>query len=166
MYLTKINKVFGTTMDIHNMVYKTDPGPRPLFDVRGTRVTLLSRQKPNLTGLDATSVVATITGNEFLFMIQVHPSKRDHKTGKVISRNDVEPWFRAKAAKGGFEIMAMSVEAIDPVEAMQKGKPFRITAHRIMGMLRITNGDLFMQTLRNGIGRMRTYGFGLLNIFV
>jgi CRISPR-associated protein Cas6/Cse3/CasE subtype I-E len=48
--------------------------------------------------------------------------------------------------------------------AFGPGSPQRLGAVRFDGILQVTNAELFLQTLRAGIGPAKGFGFGLLSV--
>ena len=86
-------------------------------------------------------------------------------------------WLRRKGSNGGFELLSIQLDPIVPdvdvnpsiwiygkrkVESTVAELTFGSTVFR--GHLRITEPEVFQQTLRNGIGSGKAYGFGLLSV--
>ncbi|MBI3424164.1 MAG: type I-E CRISPR-associated protein Cas6/Cse3/CasE [Acidobacteria bacterium] len=87
-------------------------------------------------------------------------------------------WLRRKAQDGGFRLLALRVAPEVPNTQVQPagktlgwrvdvaGEHKRLTLAAVVfeGELAVTDAAQFLQTLRQGIGRGKAYGFGLLSI--
>jgi CRISPR system Cascade subunit CasE len=133
-------------------------------------------------------------GNEAVlrFRLRANPTRKiDSKSGldgirrngkRVELRTELEQldWLRRKAAKGGFEIIAVrSAAQVPDVRVTGEGKirgqrawtsgsreKHRLTFASVLfeGKLRVEDRDRFRATLEHGVGSAKAYGFGLLSI--
>jgi CRISPR system Cascade subunit CasE len=104
------------------------------------------------------------------------------KRGKIFSHVTVEhqkKWLAYKAGSRGFRVTDPSIESsgaetsdaymFDVVHREVKrfkrdGRIVTISVATFEGVLVVTDAELFVQTLRNGLGRAKAYGCGLLTI--
>lgn len=103
------------------------------------------------------------------FRLKANPSKRDKETRKTVGlyyQPDQEAWFARQAAQHGF-----SVEGLDIIPsanlwgAKAKGQPqIKIHTALFQGVLKVQDPALFVQAVRQGIGKGKSYGCGLLSL--
>jgi CRISPR system Cascade subunit CasE len=126
-----------------------------------------------LSGYDGKPVafdtVQLSAGRVLQFRLKANPSKRDKETRKTIGlfrRPDQLGWIERKADRCGFKLCGVDVIPSPNVFGM-KGKgssPIRITTALYQGILEITDSGQFLSGLRQGIGRGKSYGCGLLSV--
>ncbi len=133
------------------------------------------------------------TGQVLRFRLRANPTKRvarDEKTGGAMNgkrvglvREEAQlEWLNRKGQSGGFELVRKSrvirgeqvqIPAVQvTVEGKQGGckkcgeEQQRMTHLAVLfdGLLRITDADIFRQTIIQGIGPAKAFGFGLLSI--
>jgi CRISPR system Cascade subunit CasE len=103
------------------------------------------------------------------FRLKANPSKRDKETRKTVGlyyQPDQEAWFSRQATQHGF-----SVEGLDIIPAAnlwgtkEKGQPqIKIHTALFQGVLKVQDPDLFAKAVRQGIGKGKSYGCGLLSL--
>jgi CRISPR system Cascade subunit CasE len=103
------------------------------------------------------------------FRLKANPSKRDKETRKTVGlyyQPDQEAWFGRQAAQHGF-----SVEGLDIIPAAnlwgtkEKGQPqIKIHTALFQGVLKVQDPTLFVKAVRQGIGKGKSYGCGLLSL--
>lgn len=103
------------------------------------------------------------------FRLKANASKRDKQTGKLIgllSQPDQMAWLERQASQHGFALLNATVVPTPNVFGVKaKGTaPIRIATVLYQGVLQITDPDLFVEAIQQGIGRGRSYGCGLLSI--
>jgi len=103
------------------------------------------------------------------FRLKANPSKRDKHTGKIIGllhQPDQMAWLDRQASQHGFALLSANVVPTPNVFGVKaKGTaPIRIATALYQGVLQITDPDLFIKAIQQGIGRGRSYGCGLLSI--
>jgi CRISPR system Cascade subunit CasE len=108
-------------------------------------------------------------GNLYQFRLKANPSKRDKETRKTIGmfrREDQIAWLERKSAQHGFQTTGIDVIPVPKTYGTKaKGtKPIQIHSVIFQGILQVTDSSSFVQCLREGIGRGRSYGCGLLSI--
>lgn len=106
----------------------------------------------------------------YRFETVINPTKRDSKTGKLIAlrtREDITSWFAGKSeASWGFETDASTLEVrtIQVLRFEKKGTKVTIGQAHVTGFLKVKNRELFIKSFKQGIGRCRSFGCGLLQI--
>jgi CRISPR system Cascade subunit CasE len=86
----------------------------------------------------------------------------------LLRENEQFQWLKRKLTEGGAEIFNCTI-VCDGFQRSHKGeaKDPREQVHfsvQYDGTLKIVNADQFLQTLKNGIGPAKGYGFGLLSV--
>jgi CRISPR system Cascade subunit CasE len=108
--------------------------------------------------------------DQYAFEVRINPSKRDKSTGKIVaihSSDAIKKWFIHKAPDSwGFNLAPEKLQIQNiSVQTFEK-KNHKITqgSASLIGQLTVLNRDRFAQSFRQGIGRGRAFGFGLLQI--
>lgn len=73
-------------------------------------------------------------------------------------------WLKRKGQTGGFEPLFFDVEDRGVVSVSKGGKRTPYAAIRFDGVLRVTAPELMLETVRDGIGTAKGFGFGLLSL--
>jgi CRISPR system Cascade subunit CasE len=103
------------------------------------------------------------------FEVVLNPTKRDGKTGKIVAvrgRENLIQWFLQKAPGFGFEIMLQSLQ-VNHIGVMTYQKNGITCTHNtatFVGKLKVIERQTFIQSFKQGIGRAKSFGFGLLQI--
>jgi CRISPR system Cascade subunit CasE len=147
-------------------------------DFYGRKILLLSDREPKNQVEDKYGQVLTkVIGPDFLkynkyrFKVQVNPVRKDKLTGKRIAikgRDATTQWFIERAIKSwGFEVDAMHLQ-IDSIEVLQfnskNDQTITIGKAHIQGLLTVTDFEQFQQSFKQGIGKGRAFGCGLLQV--
>jgi len=116
-------------------------------------------------------------GQQWRFRLCANPTKSimidpSGKRGKVyaVRPSESKQWLIGKSAKKGFAVEADSFMIVEEAwKYFRKGKGSNsnvISLYTVTyeGVLKITNVDLFIDTLSMGIGRGKAYGCGMLTI--
>lgn len=144
-------------------------------DFNTRKILMLSNRKPHQTpqfGVVQTKPIhASFLAHErYAFEIILNPSKRDKQTGKVVpirGREGIEQWIKARApASWGFSVNPENLQTGQlSVQTFEKaGKTITHGSATLKGELAVIDRDRFIQSFTQGIGRGRTFGFGLLQI--
>jgi CRISPR system Cascade subunit CasE len=143
-------------------------------DFHGRKILMLSNRQPNAPTYGEISMKKIAA--EFLdyphyrFEVIVNPTKRDNKSRKLIAlrqREDIARWLIEKAPQWGFEVSCehLQVEDIAVKRFTEKnGREITQGQARILGRLNVINKEKFVQSFKQGIGRGRSFGCGLLQI--
>lgn len=75
-------------------------------------------------------------------------------------------WLKRKGSNGGFDVAYATVGPNHDVIIRRPGqsKPMTFTAVEFEGVLVVRDVEAFAETLRGGIGRGKSFGFGLLSV--
>lgn len=124
----------------------------------------------------------------FRFKLRVNPAKttrknpdqtpRERKNGRheaILRRPELHEWFLRKAQKSGFRVLkrredvdnSFELDIAPPVfyskqKLTKNGDNGTIVGVDFRGMLEVTDHGLFKKVFESGIGRARSFGFGLL----
>lgn len=150
---------------LHRMVAELTKGEPALFSDQGEHllirtarpITPSAKALPTLNTGDITvfelkACVATRTGGK-----NIYPDRHDWQTRRA--------WLEKQGIKDGFEVMAAHVTG-DRIQIQAAGgRRFWIDASHFTGVLKVTDGATFANTLTQGIGRVgKAFGMGLLII--
>ena len=99
----------------------------------------------------------------------VHSVKEKGSTdrGKIMPHVTVaqqEEWFQKKSKDAGFSLKTFVLVQRNIRKFTRQGKTVTLHTAVFEGILKITDVDLFRQTLCIGIGRAKAYGCGLLTL--
>ncbi len=144
-------------------------------DFHTRRILLLSNRKPHQTpqfGQVKTNPIFTSFANhaEYAFEITINPVKRDNASGKIISirgREEIEQWFMQRASDSyGFKVNSASLQTEQmSVQTFEKsGQTVTHGSATIKGQLVVTDRNVFVNSFKQGLGRGKSFGFGLLQI--
>lgn len=144
-------------------------------DFNTRQILMLSDRKPHQTPqfgeVQTKPIHAGFLAHErYAFETTLNPGKRDKQTGKIVpirGREAIELWFKTRAPESwGFsvnpeklEIGQMSVQTFE-----KSGQTITHGSASLKGELIVTNRENFIQSFKQGIGRGRAFGFGLLQI--
>lgn len=109
--------------------------------------------------------------SRYRFRVRVNPTRRDSATGKlkpVKGREAIATWFTQRAASSwGFAVVPEKLQvgtvAVQRFKA-KNGHPVTLAQAELQGVLEVTDPEQFKNSFRQGIGRGRAFGCGLLQI--
>ena len=146
-------------------------------------VLVQSEKEPNWNKLNkATEFVTECKSKQFdpefvqdqvlRFRLRANPTRRIKDSGKrqgVLGEEAQIEWLRQKGSQGGFEIIDAAVIDEGFAEDKMTDKSDRkhnltVLSTRFDGLLRIVDPGAFRQTIEQGIGSGKGFGFGLLSI--
>jgi CRISPR system Cascade subunit CasE len=114
-----------------------------------------------------------VRGQVLYFRLRANPTvkksdgKRSRRLG-LLREEDQLKWFHHKAADCGFTILSCTAirEGIEKSEKLTTGEAGHMSflAVRLEGVLRVEEPDVFVDSLRIGIGSGKGMGFGLLSV--
>lgn len=108
--------------------------------------------------------------SRYAFEVTVNPGKRDKQTGKIVavrSRAAITGWFIERAGKSwGFNVNPnnLQIEKMAVQTFKKDGQTVTHGSATLKGELHVADREQFIQSFRQGIGRGRAFGFGLLQI--
>lgn len=83
-------------------------------------------------------------------------------------RSELVGWVERKGNGGGFSVVEVEpgpiIERRIIRSVKQRSKPMTFHEVEFTGMLKVTNIEMFVATLSNGIGRGKAFGYGLLMV--
>ena len=144
-------------------------------DFNTRHILMLSNRKPHQTpqfgDVETRPIHAGfLTHERYAFEVTINPCKRDKKTGKVVpirGREAIEQWFKSRAPESwGFSVKPENLQIGQiSVQTFEKsGKTITHGSATLKGELTVIDRNRFIQSFTQGIGRGRTFGFGLLQI--
>lgn len=108
--------------------------------------------------------------NRYAFEVTINPGRRDKQTGKIVAvrgREAIIGWFSERAEKSwGFKVNPnnLQIEKMAVQTFKKDGQTVTHGSATLKGELQVTDREQFSQSFRQGIGRGRSFGFGLLQI--
>ena len=173
--------VYGLFEDVRSDAEKKTSMPSGIVyadkggDFNKRQILMLSDRKPHQTPQFGEVQTKSIPENflasdHYAFEVTLNPGKRDKKTGKIVpirGREAIEKWFLERAPQSwGFSVNPENLQT-GQISVQVFEKADRTITHgsaTLKGELTITDRDRFTQSFTQGIGRGRTFGFGLLQI--
>lgn len=152
---------------IENRILYSDLGG----DFSRRRVEILSERAPNTDHLSDAIKVRELTDHFFNhvsynFQVTINPVRRKGSVAKAITdRSDIVSWFSDKSNQWGFEVSPQHIEvnSVGPIIFEAKDKqPVTLNQAHLRGTLRVTDRRRFIHSAKNGIGRGKSFGCGLL----
>ena len=114
------------------------------------------------------------SGRTLFFRLRANPSVKKQADGKkngyrvgLIQENDQLAWLNRKAEGGGFSIISCRIipERIAHDDRSRAANDkLRHFAVCYEGLLKVTDETLFSETVENGIGSAKGFGFGLMSL--
>ena len=109
------------------------------------------------------------SGKLFHFRLKANPSKRNKETRKTVglhSQPDQIAWLERQATARGFQIQMVDVIPTANIFGKKKGNSASIKIHTAIfqGILEVQDSDLLLTAVKEGIGRAKAYGCGLLSL--
>jgi CRISPR system Cascade subunit CasE len=187
----KVQKDLINMYEMHKTLHRAFPNVsdrteiRLLFRVERLRmfnqIAILTQSKiePNWSALDRAYLVswevkevsskyqALTNGDLVKFKLKANPTKRltapIHKRVGLSESKDLLEWLGRKAEKCGFSIKAVSFKK-DAEIGYKHSSELKFSSVIFEGMFEITNVELFLESVRAGIGSAKGFGFGLVSI--
>lgn len=176
----------GRTRDNRDFLTRLDSDER---EFRFTVLSAVKPQKPDWCAQDwwqeKEMPQTFFEQKRYLFKVMVNPTRTLSRRGPAGNRkkhgshyaitkpNELKTWIVAKGKQCGFSILDNPrLEISPPVfhrlykedKKLQKEYEGRIVGVEFKGGLEINDREGFIRTVRNGIGRARGFGFGMLVI--
>lgn len=166
---------------IHRVVYELFPGESRNFlfadksgDFNTRQILILSEHSPKAPQfgeIDSKPIPDSfLEQDHYGFEVTLNPTKRDKQTGKTVAirgRVNLISWFLTKAPSLGFDIKPASLEirhtGVQTFD-LGNGKVVTHNSASFIGKLQVTDRAKFQNSFRKGIGRAKSFGFGLFQI--
>jgi CRISPR system Cascade subunit CasE len=105
----------------------------------------------------------------YAFQIRLNPVKREKQSGKLVpvkGRENLVRWFITKSSAAGFTVdeACLQIDRIGIQEFEKQTGTVTQGKAVFKGKLTVTDRELFKRAFREGIGRGKGFGFGLLQI--
>ena len=101
--------------------------------------------------------------NIFGFTIRANPCKRnENKIMPIMDTSLKLQWMKRCAEKYGFELLQCRETGMERHNVQKKDMRFVVCSTDFNGILKIKDKELFKKAFREGIGREKAYGCGLL----
>ena len=113
-----------------------------------------------------------VQGQMLRFRLRANPTRRIKDSGKrqgILGEEAQIDWLRKKGLQSGFEVIDATVIkegfAEDKMtDTNDRKHNLTILSVRFDGLLRVIDPDAFRQTIEQGIGSAKGFGFGLLSV--
>jgi CRISPR system Cascade subunit CasE len=138
------------------------------------QIVILANRKPKTSTWGRLKIIPVDEGfwafQRYGFEVMMNPTKREKESGKTVPITGREPlrnWFIDKASRQwGFEVEENSLEIthIGVNQFQKKGKTVTHNKATFTGRLTVSERDIFIESVKHGIGRAKGFGFGLLQI--
>ena len=109
--------------------------------------------------------------DSYRFKVVVNPTRRENASRKLVpvkGREAIAQWFGERAvASWGFKALPekLQIDSTDVLTFNDKtGRKVTLAQAQVQGVLQVTDREQFIQSFRQGIGRGRAFGCGLLQI--
>lgn len=164
---------------IHKTVYDLFPGSErsflyykyPQTQSPTLKILILSKktpEQPELGELESKPVDDSfLHKTRYAFKVRLNPVARSNNIAKAIVGNEaLVDWFHKKESGWGFKTVPESLELQDiGVVQFERGShTITINECTFIGTLEVTNRTLFIEGFRDGLGRSKGFGFGLLQL--
>jgi hypothetical protein len=127
-------------------------------DIGGGRK-MVTIRSPHLSGASVVQSPLPKVGDRVEFEVRLHAVRRGGRREFPLKATEVGAWMQPRM-KGFCLVGVRSVAAC----AIPKNKEFNFNGFLVHGSALIDDADAAFQTLTEGIGRSRGYGFGMLMI--
>lgn len=166
---------------IHKLVYSLFPGSQRKFlfldrygDFNSRKILMVSQENPQNPAFGRIEI-KTIPENflkaqSYAFEVRLNPVKRANGNKKMIPVTGIPyltEWFLGKQKNWGFNANPERLEIFDTgIQEIAKDKNTTILHNKatFRGVLQVTESKKFQESFRNGIGRGKAFGFGLLQL--
>ncbi|MDR2178066.1 MAG: type I-E CRISPR-associated protein Cas6/Cse3/CasE [Treponema sp.] len=175
----RITDPYSVHRTVYSLFPKTDEGGRDfLFADKGggfnrRRILILSKRRPlrpEYGSIESREIPKSfLEGNCYGFEIRLNPVKREKGGGKIVpvrGRENLLEWFRAKSESWGFAVDRESQQIQSSgIQSFEKqDRQVTQNAATFTGILKVKDRPLFIKSFEEGIGRGKSFGFGLLEI--
>lgn len=163
MYLTKLPPMQGSDYQVHQKIRELFPGEqRVLFQRSDYKIVIISDTAIKESELYENTFAV---GEQQSFTLRLNPSYRSKKNGKrVILPSVSKDWVQKKLEEVGVKGMYHIIPE-KPKCFMKGSTKITLGSVFITGFLEVLDEKKFAQALRKGIGKGKSFGFGMINIY-
>jgi CRISPR system Cascade subunit CasE len=143
-------------------------------DTDGRLILLLSDREPKMPEhgtLQSKIVPPTFLDHDrYRFEVIINPTRRENVSRKLVpirKPDEISTWFTAKAPfSWGFSVNpeSLDIRVLPSKQFSKKSHQLTLGGAVISGKFRVEDRLLFIKSFKNGIGRGRAFGFGLLQV--
>ena len=137
----------------------------------GREVLLLSNRPPLTEDLpDDVRVMVKKLPDSFLehetyrIRMDVNPCRCVDGRRQAVPRGELENWLHDKAKRSGFAFTHLQIGRYGATRFVKEGNRVTFAELRVDGIVRVLDSNLFKQTVANGFGRGKAFGYGLMQI--
>jgi len=161
MYLTKLSPMLGSNYQVHQKVRELFPGEqRVLFQRSDYGIVVISKTAIKESELQKNTFTV---GDQYPFTLRLNSSHK--KNGKRVALSDVsKDWVQKKLGQAGVKGMYNIIP--EKAQCFMKGSTkITLSSVFITGFFEILDEEKFIYALYNGIGKGKSFGFGMINIY-
>lgn len=103
-----------------------------------------------------------LTSDRIEWALIGHPVRRTGSRETILTGGDALTWVRDRLAPAMDIDSDITYEILRPRRGTKWGRQMTLTAAAFAGTAHITDHEAFVRLHRDGVGRARAYGFGLL----
>lgn len=156
-----------------NVLYRREPGQLTLLvqsDVAPDWKRLPQGYLEDAAVKDLAPILNELRVGQFLrFRLLANPTRRDNQSRKLVALrkpDEQEAWMSRQAMRAGFRVVALRIGPSGGQVGRKRGDTKQISLHTVLfdGTLEVTDAEALRGAVRQGIGRGRSYGCGLLSL--
>jgi hypothetical protein len=171
MYLTNIDEINGDNYYVHQYLKEKFEHANKILFFRNMGFINVLTDIPIDESIDVSEKIDSIkNGDKFIYRLKTVPlvsRKANNKSVKVYPE-DLNEWCKKsllyKMNKHGFS-SKHTIENIGLTFAIRKGIKIHYAPILLNGILYVENEEKFKKVLKDGMGRMKFLGMGMIDIF-
>lgn len=164
MYLTYLPSSNKDDYEVHQEIARLfETSEKRLWQRDDYRITVLSSQQC-LRGESREITKEEMSQGQYMVNLRLNPCIR--KNGKRISmsKDKISNWVKNKLSAAGVDAVVQCIN--EGVRISRKGNSvITLASVMVVGILTVKNQEVFEQSVMNGVGHGKGFGYGLLNIF-
>jgi CRISPR system Cascade subunit CasE len=156
-------------VDAHNLFDVEHPKPFAPRLAAGDRLHFSLRANPTVTREteDPSRKGGMVKKHCDVIMDALHAFPKGEERAKA--RRDIEQhasrqWLDKQGHRAGFQVISVDCLGYETVKLPHRGRTIELGVVDLEGTLEVNNPDLFLPALRQGFGRAKAYGCGLMLI--
>lgn len=158
-FITRSSTADGLHKDVHRLMDEKHRHWLFHWDDIGGGHKLVTVRSTRLTGIHVVPCVLPKVGERVEFGVRLHAVRRGGRREFPLKATDVVAWMQPRM-KG---LCLVDVRSVVPC-AIPKNHAFIFNGFLVHGSALVEDADAAFQTLTQGIGRSRGFGFGMLMI--
>lgn len=175
----RLKDAYRTHQFVYSLFPREDERPgRVLYVDKGFRlgvreILILSGAQPKLESYGRLAVKPVpdrfLGYRAYYFETVINPVKRKNASGQIESirdREKIAEWFDDKAASWGFRPLQFQIGEVWADRFWKGDQEITLSRAKINGGFEVTDREAFKKSFRDGIGRGKGFGCGLLQLRV